>query len=408
LQPKALHLALSNPPSCFRITWQNRPALRLSNDLVDLVVLTGGGHIAALQFRRKSGCPALNPLWTPPWRTIDPQTYREKRHSPRYGPFRDGQLLCGLAGHNVCLDYFGPPSDQEAANGLSFHGEAPNIRWRVDDVLRGPTRAKLKMSASLRSARLRFIRGIELRSGESVVRFTETIENPKRTDHYFQWAEHVTLGPPFMSSAESYVVLPAERGMTDPGGYDEGRGLLPKGREFRWPKARTVEGHSIDLSRPFPRKGKGFVTTQLLSSKGDYAFFAAVNLRHRLMIAYVFRKEDFPWVVLWDEDCAIKAPPWNSRTQARALEFSNSPFPSGRQQAIAQGDLFELPSISRIGAHAKKTARFCSLLALLPLELGVVRDIAVDTEALQILGSGKQTHRVHAKGIELFLKSAHE
>jgi hypothetical protein len=408
LQPKSLRVALSNSPSCSRTKWRNRPALHLSNDLVDLVALTGGGHIAALRFRRGSGYPALNPLWTPPWRTIDPQTYREKRHSRRYGPFRDGQLLCGLAGHNVCLDYFGPPSDQEAAYGLSFHGEAPNIRWKVDNVLRSPTRAKLKMSASLPLARLRFIRGIELLSGESVVRFTETIKNQKRTDHYFQWAEHVTLGPPFMSSKESYVVLPALRGMTDPAGYDEGQALLPNGREFRWPKARTVEGHSIDLSRPFPKKGKGFVTTQLLSSEGDHAFVAAVNARHRLMIAYVFRKEDFPWVVLWDENCAIEAPPWNARTQARAVEFSNSPFPSGRQQAIAQGELFELPSISRIAAHAIKTVRFCSLLALLPLELGVVRGIALHQEALQIFGSGKQTHWVHAKGIKSFLQSAYE
>jgi hypothetical protein len=407
LRLRSLRLTRQSSISSVTTLWQKRRAIRLCNDLVEIVALTGGGHIAEFRYRLNSGFPTLNPLWTPPWRTIDPQNYKEKQHSRRYGSVRDGRLLSGLAGHNICLDYFGPPSDQEAASGLSFHGEAPNTRWSVESTRPSAARVQLKMSTALSQARLRFTRGLELLAGESIVRFTETLENPGRTDHYFQWAEHVTMGPPFLSSTESYVVLPAARGMTDPCGYDEGKTLLPNGREFHWPEARLIDGRSIDLSRPFPKKGKGFVTTQLLRSKNDHAFVAAVNSRHRLMIAYVFRKEDFPWAVLWDENCAIEAPPWNSRTQARALEFSNSPFPSGRQAAIAHGELFGLPSISRIAAHGRKTVRFCSALAFLPPKIGVVRGVAIDDHTLEILGS-ERSHRIPAKSIKSFLRSVHK
>ena len=35
----------------------------------------------------------------------------------------DARLLAGIMGHNLCLDIFGPPSDEEALAGLTAHGE---------------------------------------------------------------------------------------------------------------------------------------------------------------------------------------------------------------------------------------------------------------------------------------------
>ena len=36
----------------------------------------------------------------------------------------EGQLLFGIAGHNICLDVFGAHSAGEVAAGMAFHGEA--------------------------------------------------------------------------------------------------------------------------------------------------------------------------------------------------------------------------------------------------------------------------------------------
>jgi len=104
--------------------WRGRDAYTLSNAAIGLVTLTGGGHIA--EFSLEQDYPPVSPLWTPPWETVEPFTYRASRHASRYGTITEGKLLSGLAGHSICLDYFGSPSAEEAQQGLSQHGEAPS------------------------------------------------------------------------------------------------------------------------------------------------------------------------------------------------------------------------------------------------------------------------------------------
>jgi hypothetical protein len=386
---------------CARRAWQNRKAYRLANDLVEIVTLTGGGHIAEFRFRKGTGHPSLNPLWTPPWKTIEPHHYRPEVHTSRYGPRRDGQLLCGIAGHSICLDCFGPPSDEEAEMGLSFHGEGPSKKWRKQNMRATSDRAELTLSVNLPVAGLDFTRQIMLLRGESVVYFTETVENLRTADHYFQWAEHVTLGPPFLSPGASYVVVPARDGMTDPGGYDEGKALLTSGRKFRWPMAPSVGAGLVDLSHPFSRAGTGFVSTLLLNRRRDFAFIGAVNTRLRMMIGYGFARRDFPWVALWDENRAIVARPWNGRTQACGLEFSTSPLPAGRHAAISEGPLFGVPAISCLPARRQKTVNYCAFLTRLPQGFGRVHDIVLGPGCIRILGKGRKSFPVNASGLGL-------
>ena len=134
---------------CVRTAWQGREAYELGNGLIRLLTLTGGGHVAVFRFERSSGLPDLNPLWVPPWRTIDSDRYREALHAPRYGLPLEGKLLSGLAGHNICLDYFGSPSPEEVKQGLSQHGEAPNSRWRKTNSQVRSQRAELTLTVNL-------------------------------------------------------------------------------------------------------------------------------------------------------------------------------------------------------------------------------------------------------------------
>lgn len=60
-------------------------------------VLKGGGHICLLHL---NACSGVNPLWRPPWATIDPFEYTPAKHARRYGPPPDGRLLSGIAGHS--------------------------------------------------------------------------------------------------------------------------------------------------------------------------------------------------------------------------------------------------------------------------------------------------------------------
>ena len=53
------------------------------------------------------------------------------KHARTYGPPPDGRLLSGIAGHSLSFDHFGPPSPEETAAGLTTHGEAPALKWKV-------------------------------------------------------------------------------------------------------------------------------------------------------------------------------------------------------------------------------------------------------------------------------------
>ena len=67
--------------ACLKTKWNGREAYTLQNDLVQMVTLPGGGHIAEFQFLAGTGLPVLNPLWVPPWKSIEPYQYRAEKHA---------------------------------------------------------------------------------------------------------------------------------------------------------------------------------------------------------------------------------------------------------------------------------------------------------------------------------------
>jgi hypothetical protein len=364
-----------------------------------LITLTGGGHIAEFRFAEDTGFPSLNPLWVPPWPTIEPYTYREKIHASQYGSITEGKLLSGIVGHNICLDYFGSPSPQEAKGGLSQHGEAPNVKWYKNKLRVSNRQVALTLGVRLPMAGLCFEREMEIRRAESVVYLRETVRNERKADHFFNWTQHVTLAPPFLSPGESRVALPGTKSMTFPHGYDEGKALLRPGALFRWPKAPARGGKTVDLTRPFARRGLGFVVSVLIDPKREVGFIAGINARCGLVIAYCFNRQDFPWVAVWEENRAIAAPPWNCRTRARGLEFGTNPIPVPRREAFAMGNLFGVPTLGYVPARAQKTVNYLALLSPVPSGFEMVRDIELARGEVRICGPRGTTLVLPASGI---------
>src|SRR5215813_2730915 len=96
----------------------DRRARSIENDHLRVTVLEEGGHIAEILDKETK----VNPLWVPPWTSIEHSTYDPQKH-PEYGAATDAKLLAGIMGHNLCLDIFGGPSDEEFMAGLTPHGE---------------------------------------------------------------------------------------------------------------------------------------------------------------------------------------------------------------------------------------------------------------------------------------------
>ncbi|HXH50067.1 MAG TPA: hypothetical protein VNM47_12050 [Terriglobia bacterium] len=388
---------------CLPTVWHGRKAYLLENGAVRLVTLTGGGHIAEFRFDDASPFSHLNPLWVAPWKTMEPYNYREKLHSRSYGSLLEGKLLSGIAGHNICLDYFGPPTQAETMQGLSQHGEAPMLKWRKTDSRTDHQKTSLTLSTHLPAAGLSLSRNLRLQRGTPVVYITETVTNENRKDHFFHWVQHVTLGPPFISERDSRVALPGTKGMTFPHPYNGKNSLLATNRSFRWPLAPALKGGTVDLRRTLLRAGTGIVVGVLLDPRSNLGFVAAINLRHRLMIAYCFNRSDFPWVAVWEENRAIEGPPWKKRTETRGLEFGTTALPVQRHENASMGNLFGVPTYASVPARGRKSIRYLAFLAQIPSELAEIRNIGIEGNEIVVRGKEKGTVvKVPAPGLSGF------
>ena len=188
---------------------KGRKGWNISNDMLSLFIMAGGGHIAALH---PKGLEHVNPLWSPNWKTCEPWQYHKKDAS-RYG----GKLLSCISGHNLCLGAFGDPSAEEARAGQDCHAEAPVSRWHC--IKKKVTSKQLTFSygCSLPIAQMKFVRTIILRANSSVARISEQVTNTSRHDIPFTMCQHVTFGPPFLEPGVTAFDLSATRGQTFPG-----------------------------------------------------------------------------------------------------------------------------------------------------------------------------------------------
>jgi len=298
------------------ISYRGRRATCVENESIRVTVLHEGGHIAGILDKQTN----VNPLWTPPWDSIEPSTYDPRRH-PEYGADSESKLLSGIMGHNLCMDIFGVPSPEEAAAGLTVHGEASVAAYAV-----AATGAALTARASFPQSQLRLERRIRLAG--SVVEISETVENESATDRPIAWTEHVTLGPPFL-----------EKGAT----------------QFRAPvtQSQVLEEGNGDLRLFTNVPASGGYTAHLLDTVRAQAYFVAWSPSARLAFGYVWRRVDFPWLGIWEENYSRQAPPWNGRTLTRGMEFGASPMPEARRRMIERGSLFGVPAFRWIPARAR-------------------------------------------------------
>ncbi len=371
-----------------QVSWKGRPAWQIRNDCIEALVLEGGGHIAGLHFLPGAG-PTENVLWEAPWDGVDPKDYNSREHEQRYGAAPVGKFLASFTGHALCLDLFGAPSDEETAQGLALHGEASASQWSGEvskDVLR--------VWAELPHAQLHVERAIAVLPNESVLHVEERVTNRAQSPREIHWVQHPTLGPPLLAAGESVVSIPADRAKTWPLGYG-GKSLVPDDVEFSWPRLGD-----LNLALPFQRKGTGMVVATQLRQERSHAFVAALNWRLGLLLGYVFRVADFPWVAVWEENQARDDAPWNGTTQARGLEFGTTPMPMGRQATREAGPLFSTPTALSLAAGETRATQYLAFLAKVPNTWRVVKDVQLHEGEIALYGHGDKSVRIPARGAE--------
>ncbi len=343
-------------------SYENQPATILSNDKLEVTVTAVGSALAGIVLR--GDAEALNPLWEPA---------RMERETGAPAGFRP------TTGHFICVDGFGPVSPHEQAAGLPGHGEAHRRKFEIRRAETQGREAVLTMEAILPIVQEKLTRTIRVVQGENVVYVDSRLENLMAFDRPVNWAEHGTVGSPFLASGETVVDVSGSRSMTRPydepslGGNDR---RLASGKEFTWPIAPGLDGEPVDL-RETPRHPHFLDhAATLIDPQRRYGWTTALNKSKRLLIGYLFRREEFPWVQHWGRYPA-------SGKMARGLEFSTQPFDVPRREVLSAPPLFGAPMVRWLPAKSAIEARFLIFYVRAPE--GMIRVTDVRLEAGQLV-----------------------
>jgi hypothetical protein len=321
--------------------YRNRRAVQLENADVRVTVTVEGGHIAEI-FHKPIG---VNPLWTPPWPSIEPSTYDPEKHI-EYGLNAESRLLSGIMGHNTCLDLFGPPSEDEAAAGVGVHGEASVLPYEFD-----MSRDDMSCCCIMPMSQMRFERRLRLDGLKILIE--ETVENLSPWDKPIAWTQHVTLGPPFLQPGKTKFEASATRSRTYDGDFGN---LFGRGVEFEWPLAPLREGGAYDLRVYSDRDVSAGFTTHLMDPSKEEAYFKASN--SGVTFGYAWKRADFPWLGIWEENHARGGAPWNGVSVTRGMEFGVSPQAETRRAMIDRGSLWGVPGYRWLPARKTLHANY--------------------------------------------------
>ncbi len=349
---------------------QRRSVWTLDNGCITLGMMAGGGHICTLQHKE---VPGLNPLWAPRWRQIEPWQYT-KRNAAQFG---NSRLLACIAGHNLCLAGFGEPSDEEQRAGLDCHYEAPVARWHLLSHHVGPQAAGFTTLTVLPVAQVCLARTISTRRGSAVLHVKETLANLARHDRPFTMCQHVSFGAPFLEKGVTLFDMPATKGHTFPGEF--GRvPRLKKDTAFAWPNASGVKG-MVDL-RTIAKQQRvsSDFTTQLMNPRQEYAWFSAMHPRRGLLLAYVWRRADYPWLGNWEENFCRTQLPWAGKELVRGMEFANTPFPTSVRNAVDRGTFQGQRTYRWLPASGTLTFEYWIVLQPVASDCRGVRTITMD------------------------------
>lgn len=372
----AATVAAQPPEPIARGTYEGFPSVRISNRTLTLTMLVQGTAFADLVL--SDDPELLSPLWNPFRMARELAASGVNATPPAHNP----------AGHFVCIDGFGPPSAEEKAAGLAMHGEARGLAFDVRSSRDGPV-SVVSMTGKLPIVQESFTRTVRMVDGENVIYVESEVESLLGFDRPIHWGEHATIGSPFLESGVTVVDVSGLRSRTrdydqvqNPDGVTQRR--LASGREFAWPMAPALDGGTVD-ARVTPEKPHYIDhMTTLLDPARQLEWATALNPKRRLVLGYVFKREEYPWLQTWGN-----YPP--TEKMSRGLEFATQPYDVPRRQVLSEGPLFGVPTYRWLPARAKIRTSFLMFYARVPEGFDKVDDVRLENG--RIVVENRRTNR---------------
>ena len=255
-------------------------------------------------------------------------------------------------------------SPEERKAGLPGHGEANRVPWEVVSSEKSNGTTTVAFSATLPIVQEVFRRTIRTVDGEQVVYIESELENLLGFDRPINWGEHATIGPPFLEPGKTIVEMSATRSMTrsHESQSEKQPHRLASFKAFAWPMAPRAEtANRSTCGPPRSRRPIGDHTTSLMDPARRLVFVTAFHPDKRLLLGYVFRREEYP------VDAVVGVLSGRRSPNARGLEFATQPFDLPRREVIQTNSLFDTPTYRWLPAKSTIGSAFLMFYTRTPV-----------------------------------------
>jgi hypothetical protein len=398
----AAGLASAQSGSVADTTFEGRPAILLSNSNLELTVTLQGATLSRLVL--KDDLEHLSPLWDPLQYPPAASGRGTGGAAPDGGaPGRGTQVGRGggngVNGHFVAVDGFGQPSAEDRAAGLPQHGEAHLTPMDVKQGREGQV-AFVTLTGKLPIVQEQFTRTFRMVDGENVIYVDSQLDNLLGFDRPVNWAEHATLGSPFLEPGAVLVDFSASRShtrnvpITNNGGRGGADRRLRPDQDFTWPDAPGLDGSTVNLRSVPDNPHFTDHSATLMDLSKPLAWATAINIKKNLIVGWIFRTADYFWIQNWNSF------PSSGRL-ARGLEFSTQPYDVPRREVLSAPPLFGAPMYRWLTAKGKLDSRFLVFYAHAPPDFTKVDEIRVENGliVLEDKNAGKRIRLSASRGL---------
>ncbi len=300
---------------------QTRPVVTLEGSSAKVEIDRLGGSIVRFAFKDQG----LNPLR---WNNENPGM--EKR----------------AMAHFLCLDRWGQVSEAEGKSGMPYHGEATRVEWAA--VSGGAGSAK--MSTHLPIANMDVTREAKVHPSEALLLVTESVTNRNKLGRPYNMVQHPTVGAPFLD--ETVVVdANARQGFMQSSPMPN-----PEHPTVYWPQA-LKDGQPVNLrmlvNDPAPNVVSYVVDEEL-------GWVTAVNAAKGLLIGYIWRTKEYPWLNIWRHVDGTGKP------MARGLEFGTTGLHQPFSALVKKGKIFGRPVFDWLEPEETHTRSYAAFLFKVP------------------------------------------
>ena len=266
--------------------------ISLENDACLVTIESFGGAITDFHFKDAAQVNPLSFAFTPG---------QMPENNKNGAPYR---------GHFLCAGRWGFPSEGEIKNGLPNHGEAANIEWQT-----ATGKDSISMQALAKKEGLHIERTVQLDKDNAVIAVNECFTNINPLGRLYNVVQHPTLATPFLNKA---TIVNCNATI----GFDQRNYPDAAKNSFQFPQVKDNKGNSFSLNNPQEKYNSVF--SFVVDASSNIGWLTAYSPMHNLLLGYVWKRSDYPWIHLWQH--------WNEdKIMYRGIEFGTAgihqPFP---------------------------------------------------------------------------------